>query len=53
MSGATLLLLAAYVAAPVLFGLVLAAGGGYRLAFVLIAGLTAAALWPLRPRTAN
>ncbi len=53
MSGATLLLLAAYVAAPVLFGLVLAAGGGYRLAFVLIAGLTGAALWPLRSRTAN
>jgi len=53
MAGATLLLLAAYVAAPVLFGLVLAAGGGYRLAFVLIAGLTGAALWPLRSRTAN
>ncbi len=53
MAGATLLLLAAYVVAPVLFGLVLAAGGGYRLAFVLIAGLTGAALWPLRSRTAN
>lgn len=53
MAGATLLLLAAYVAAPVLFGLVLAAGGGYRLAFVLIAGLTGAALWPLRSRTTN
>ncbi|KPU99461.1 hypothetical protein APR50_11135 [Variovorax paradoxus] len=53
MAGATLLLLAAYGAALVLFGLVLAAGGGYRLAFVLIAGLTGAALWPLRSRTAN
>mgnify|MGYP001354340478 CR=1 FL=1 len=51
MAGATLLLLAAYVAAPVLFGLVLAAGGGYRQAFVLIAGLTGAALWPLRPHS--
>jgi len=50
MAGATLLLLAAYVVAPVLFGLVLAGGGSYRLAFVLIAGLTGAALWPLRVR---
>lgn len=47
MAGATLLLLAAYVIAPVLFGLVLAAGGGYRLAFVMVAALTSAALWPL------
>lgn len=47
MAGATLLLLAAYVVAPVLFGLVLAAGGGYRLAFVMVAALTSAALWPL------
>ena len=47
MAGATLLLLAAYVIAPVLFGLVLAVGGGYRLAFVMVAALTSAALWPL------
>ena len=47
MAGATLLLLAAYVVAPVLFGLVLAAGGGYRLDFVMVAALPSAALWPL------
>jgi len=47
MAGATLLLLVSYVVAPVLFGLVLAAGGGYRLAFVMVAALTGAALWPL------
>jgi len=41
------------VAAPLLFGPVLAAGGGYRRAFVLIFGLTGAALWLLRSKTTN
>jgi MFS family permease len=47
MAGATLLLLIAYVMAAVLFSVVLAVGGGYRLAFVMVAALTSVALWPL------
>ena len=47
MSGGTLVLLGAYVAAPALFSLVLTAGGGFRIAFVLTAAVSAAALWPL------
>jgi MFS family permease len=46
-AGATLVLLGAYVVAPALFSLILAAGGSFRLGFVLMAALTAAALWPL------
>jgi len=47
MAGATLVLLGAYVLAPALFSLVLAADGGFRLAFVMTAALTALAMWPL------
>lgn len=47
MAGATLLLLVAYVLAAVLFSVILAFGGGYRTAFLVVAAMAAAALWPL------
>jgi MFS family permease len=47
MAGATLVLLAAYVLSPALISTLLAAGGSFRTAFVLVALASAAALIPL------
>ncbi len=47
MTGATLLLLVSFVAGPALFGLIIAAGGGFGMAFGATALVTLAALIPL------
>jgi MFS family permease len=54
-SGATLVIFIGYVLGPALFGLLLAATGGYRLAFLATGALSLAAaitLWPARLRAA-
>jgi MFS family permease len=53
MAGATLVLLGAYVVAPALISLALAAGAGFRLAFLITAAVSGAALWPLAGWKAN
>lgn len=53
MAGATLALLGAYVLSPALISTLLAAGGSFRTAFVLVALVSAAALIPLSRCKAN
>ncbi len=47
MTGATLLLLLAYVVGPAIFSLVVAAGASFGAAFGVTALVTFSALWPL------
>jgi hypothetical protein len=53
MTAANLLLLAAYVAGPALFGLIVAAGAGFGAAFGVTALCTFSALLPLARIKAN